>query len=358
MKICCIAETVFQLINVLNLRLSVNEFMNAAIDLYVRKEHFSGCQEYCERIRDTNLFRSIHYFEFKPYSDSNLINRLKQIPEFMFAKRVLSDALCDDAGFPANDYDIILTPNCCQFFKEAIFCCSRSKVYCYEDGTLSYSGRNWIVSEVSPLSKKILRLLHKEKHLFPERVYINNCNMFVSAWKADVIKIQSLQNTIKEYASLFRDIFGFPVCDYDVCKLIYLSQPNPVPFEISQKICDCLGANCIVRYHPRDHKDILYDGIQDRGSSQWELICADNITDEHVLIGACSSAQTSPKWFFNKEPYVIFTYEIYGDKLPSAFIEASKIIVEKTKSIYSNPQKVIVPKTIAELEEIVEELEK
>lgn len=356
MKVCCIVETVFQLINVLNLRLSVDEFMDAEIDLYVRKDHFVGCKEYSEKIREKELFHGIHYFEFKPYSDSNIVNRLKQIPEFLLARRVIRGALCDDAGFPAKKYDIILTPNCCQFFKEALFCCSNAKVYCYEDGTLSYSGTNWIANEVSSLSKRVLRLLHKEKQLFPERVYINNRSLFIPAWSCSVIQIPSLKDTIEKQKSLFREIFGYPVCDYDACKLVFLSQPNPVPFAVSKQICDCIGAEYIVRYHPRDRQESMYGGSQDRGSSQWELICADNITDEHILIGACSSAQTSPKWFFNKEPYVIFTYEIYGEKLPPAFIEASKIIVEKTKSIYSNPQKIIVPKTRVEFENVMAEI--
>ena len=41
MKVCCIVETIFQLMNTLNLLINDEEYQGAEIDLFVRKGHFA-----------------------------------------------------------------------------------------------------------------------------------------------------------------------------------------------------------------------------------------------------------------------------------------------------------------------------
>lgn len=349
MKVCCIVETVFQMINALNLLMFDDDFKGTEIDLFVRKDHFSNSTKYSEKIRETGYFHEINYFNFSEYSSSNLVNHLKHIPELFFAKNEISKAVGNGYKFKADSYDVLLTPNGCQFFKLAMVCCNNANIYCYEDGTLSYSNKNWISNEVSELSKKVLGILGKGDRILPSRVYLNNPELYTSTWNAEIKALPQLKGTMLENRDLFFNIFGDSICDYNNNKIIYCAQPSPVPDDISIDICNGIKQEHICRYHPRNEKSLVLNGLQDRGSSQWELICADCITDNHILIGACSSAQVSSKWFFDKEPYVIFTYPIYGNKVPAEFVEVSKSIVETTRGIYKNPEKVIVVKTIEEL---------
>lgn len=341
------------MVNALNLLLFDEGFQGAETDLFVRRRHFINSTAYSEKIRQTGRFHEINYFEFKEYSSSNLVNHLKHIPELFSPRREIEKAVGEGYCFRAKDYDVLLTPNGCQFFKLAMLCCDRARIYCYEDGTLSYTNKNWISSEVSGLSKKALDILGKGGRLYPSRVYLNNPALYTSAWDAEVLALPPLKETMESHRDLFFNIFGAPACDYKGSSVIFCAQPNPVSSDISLDICSSIKQPCICRYHPRNEDSFVLKGSQDRGSSQWELICADYIGDDHILVGACSSAQISPKWFFDKEPYVIFTYPIYGDRLPAKFIEASKTILQKTREIYRQPEKVIVVDTIENLNKVI-----
>lgn len=346
MRVCCIVETVYQLINVLNLIQNDKEFSKATVDLFVRKNHFANEELYISRINEKNIVSEIVFFSFPDYSKSNFINHLRHIPESLFATNMISRAIGKEYRFRAKEYDAILTPNGCQFFKLAILCCTKAEVYCYEDGALSYSGYNWIESEVSSLSKKVLKITGKYDKLLPGRVYLYNPQLFEAHWKTEVHPIPPLADSLANEA--IHEIFGKPDCDYNRVKVVFLSQPTPVSESRTSEITDRIKGCFISRYHPRNNQDLHLNGINDHSSSLWELICAESIGDEHILIGAGSSAQISPKWLFGKEPYLIFTYPLY-ENMNQRFIESCETIVGKTRSIYQNPEKVIVVNSVDEL---------
>ncbi len=356
MKVCCLVETVYQLINALNLLKNDLEFKNAEVDLFIRENHFANWEIIQSRIREVGKFNQVNTFQFPPFSNSNIINRLKQIPEFIFAKKMIERAVGKGYHFPAHEYNIILTPNCCQFFKYSLFCCNKATVYCYEDGSLTYSNQNWIVKEVSPLSQKILKLTNKIHMVFPERTYVNNYDLFEKSWDTKVCALPSLKHFIEKEKEIIEYVFGLPSCNYAENKLIYLTQPNPVSEEITKQIANALGKKIIVRYHPRNREAFYVDGEQDKSGAQWELICAEHITDEHILVGACSSAMLSPKMTFGKEPFLIFTYPIYEGKIEEKFIIASKEIVSNFKNTYKNKEKIFVVHSIEELSQTIKRL--
>ena len=351
MRVCCIVETVYQLINAMNLAINYKELSSAYIDLFIRKNHFANEEYYLSKIEKKNVFSDIKVFSFRDYSGSNLINHLRHIPETMYAADIISRACGNDYRFMSREYDVILTPNCCHFFKLAMICCTKAEVWCFEDGALSYGGFNWIESEVSLLSKKVLKFTGQYRKLLPSRVYLYNPKLFESTWRTEVHTIPSLKDEMS--SATFHEIFGRPDCDYSGVKVVFLSQPSPVSESRTSEITDQIKCSFISRYHPRNNQDFHLNGMIDHSSSQWELICAESITDDHVLIGAGSSAQTSPKWLFGKEPYLIFTYPLY-EGIGQRFIDTCEAIVSKTKSMYRNPEKVMVVWSIEELNDSIQ----
>ena len=59
---------------------------------------------------------------------------------------------------------------------------------------------------------------------------------------------------------------------------------------------------------------------------------------------------------FQKEPYIIFTYRLYdayhqlGDELTDKF-------VSDMKEIYTHPERILIPNSLAEFEEILKEVD-
>ena len=186
MKVCCIIETIFQLINTLNLLINDHEFQGAEIDLFVRKGHFAHYDDYCKRIRESGLFHEINYFKFRDYSQSNIVNHLRHVSDFIKKKKIISRAVGENYVFKANGYDIIMAACACQFYKLALLCCKKAKIYAIEDGTLTYCNFDWNNMYLSKTSKIVLSIMGLTNKLQPKRLYLNTPENFSSPIKAEI----------------------------------------------------------------------------------------------------------------------------------------------------------------------------
>ena len=86
----------------------------------------------------------------------------------------------------------------------------------------------------------------------------------------------------------------------------------------------------------------------------WEIACADGlITEDSVLFGYGSTAQTNPKKMFDLEPYVVSLHKLISRNINTQYAE---IAMANLKRIYSCPEKVIAPNNMNELLGVIEEL--
>ena len=98
--------------------------------------------------------------------------------------------------------------------------------------------------------------------------------------------------------------------------------------------------NTIVRPHPRKI-DIKYSfSSVDRNLDCWEFLCAETITEDHVLIGQYSTAQFAPKILFGKEPWLVFTWNLTEhDSVDSDTVYNH---INRIKELYNDKNKVIL----------------
>ena len=111
--------------------------------------------------------------------------------------------------------------------------------------------------------------------------------------------------------------------------------------------------NGIYRKHPRDTHETRLKFAEDQSCCLWELICGEIINDDNVLLSICSSAQIMPKILYDKEPWIIFTYKLYGLEKSNVYKNRFKPIIEMIKQKYRNMNKVVEPGSIKELEEVI-----
>jgi hypothetical protein len=122
--------------------------------------------------------------------------------------------------------------------------------------------------------------------------------------------------------------------------------------EMAQTI-STICKNYLVRLHPRQRAE-EYAGCEiDGRRDMWELVCSDQITDDHVLLSFFSTAQMTPKMLFGTEPTLIYAFKAYPEGCTGEKEERIWGMLERLKASYQNKEKIIVPNTPEELWECV-----
>ena len=109
------------------------------------------------------------------------------------------------------------------------------------------------------------------------------------------------------------------------------------------------GENFLYKTHPNE----VLNGIHNRfeiyhTNSPWELNI-NSCEDNNILISVFSTASITPKILYNKEPRVIFLFRLLQ---PYLFFQAEEFLV-RVRNSYQNKNRVVAPRTIKELSEIL-----
>ena len=125
---------------------------------------------------------------------------------------------------------------------------------------------------------------------------------------------------------------------------------------IAQKAVEKLGKkNTIVKLHPSS-RDVHYgEGVHIfSGKLPFEVVLSTKSMNDKVLISIFSTACMSPKLDFNQEPYVIFTYKLYGDMfcLNKLYLDQ----IKQLSSCYNAKGRIFVPENMVEYTQILESI--
>lgn len=74
-----------------------------------------------------------------------------------------------------------------------------------------------------------------------------------------------------------------------------------------------------------------------------------------VLVSCASTAAINPKFMFNQEPYVIFTYRLY-DTYRQCGVERDDWIASALKDAYDDKSRVMIPNTMQELRNMIRDI--
>ena len=235
-----------------------------------------------------------------------------------------------------------------------------SKVYWYDDGVLSYSKAPPALNHA--VYDKIASVLKFGGYKYGSKiVYLNNADMVQYA----NYDIRQLPRYSRENVAsgILKKVFDYQkertvLREY---KFIILSQVYPTSAEYAGLDISCLLNNTqvdfskvLIRKHPRDRQD--YQGcVIDNGANMWEIECLENLSNNHILVACCSTAQITPKMLADKEPYIIFLYRILlGDA--SAVRSGCEKLVNSIRDVYSDKSKVCVPNTLEEFKAEISKL--
>ena len=236
-----------------------------------------------------------------------------------------------------------------------------AKIIAYDDGLGSYVGD--IVHDQK--LKWIWRVLgRRTDRIKPICLYVNNVEFCESTLSKKKMRLAPLNTMDKEEKQLLNKIFGMGNTDlYSNRRLVYLSQPieevsNGLG-KIEKKLEESLekfADQGIYRKHPRDTHETNLKFTEDQSGCLWEFICGEKINDNSILLSLCSSAQIMPKILYNNEPWIIFTYKLYGLEESDVYKNRFKPIVDMIKHKYRSKKKIIEPESVEELTRVINDI--
>lgn len=340
-----ICDTPYQVMNALRIAEVENK---SKCDIYIY-DQFHNASVISEKLNKNSALGQVVAFEkYKEYSA--IIQKIVTIYRICFPLRILKRHALNK---------VLIHP-----YKRVYLCCfntfsdsvkmlnSNTEFIQYEDGLGSYLVEDLEVHMRSRMFGFINRfILNNRLSYNTNTFYLNRPEAYNYSRYEQVKKIpeRSIVN--------LKDVFDYKANNqYCNCRFIYLTQPleetvmGEKAYEVEKNILLKMGYNVVLRVHPRQNKT-QYSGYKiDEFENLWELECSEQITENHILIGAFSTAQFTPKMLFGKEPKVIFTYKLYGNTFKNA-----DSMVKMLRSMYDSPERIMVAESFQHLFELLKD---
>ena len=350
-------DTPIQVLNAMNLKETY--YKDFESDIYIYNQFNSASRIY-DRLLKNGMFSNVFLINpFRKYSST--VQKVVTIKRMAFPYGVLSK-YCTQKKVIRKRYDVIafsfITPFTISLFGVA----KASEFILLEDGIGTYVN-NILDDYTSSIFKKIAAHTYYGNIFVPEKIAVYNPDM-LKRHNVTVLKLES--NFSYDLREKTEFVFGYQDnMFYKDNKIVYLTQPLQENKEFSaekaEKIIQVLRKskdNIVIRVHPRDNEDYYKEFSRDLVNNLWELECIHQISDESILIGGYSTTQFMPKILKNTEPYIIFLYKLLFDNLESTYWKNTEIFIEKFRNSYSHPNKIIIPQSVDELEEVLDKIRK
>lgn len=348
-KCAYLVDTPLQLLNAITH--VVSHGLTTEADLFIVKQ-FKGAEAFAIKLSNTNIFRNIFVLDKeKKGMFKHFYTILGLVMPNIYCKTILKVNIKD------KKYKALYFSAPTKMFDFIIAASGAKIIYGIEDGIGSYSG-NIFRDYLSEKYVKIRWLLRNDYKI--KKLYLRVPANYSGVYKNE---IDSLYGEKQIDEVMIYDIFQYKKSElYIKNNFIYMNQPlmdfgkEHLVYEkqIIDEITKNLKLNCIARLHPREIKTDIYSQMQiDNEGNMWELICANDITENAYIVGMFSTAQFVPKYFYNKEPYIIFTFRLYKD-LDSSVLKRYETQAMQLKDLYVNKEKIIIIDSINDIKKIIE----
>lgn len=342
-----ICETPYQVYNAIKYVLYYKDMFR--FDLIINHQ-FSNSRSISAKIKSYNIFENVYNIDDNDdtikVSKYHFINRLYNI----YHTRKRLEYIFRNTSFDFNyRYDAIFMS---LFLTIPITICFNNKpnhIYFYDDGIGSYFGD----IKLQRFFRYIVYYLFGKNifSIYPEALYVNNKKCCFSRISNNIVELPKIADS-----EVFYSIFSYNQMSkqYNDKMIVYFMHPD---FEYNNILIEYLSAKykdiSIIRQHPRDKRVLhSYDDIDvDSENQMWELVCKDVVDENTILISNLSTAQFTPKLLYNKEPYLIFAYNLL--KYPKSKTKHNNKFVTRFANFYNAKNKIFVPNSIEVLDNIL-----
>lgn len=348
--------TPYQVFNAVNFVTNDVEGSRGNTDIYIYHE-FRNSEEISERIKKSGVFT--HVYDIDRYDKKRVwYSKFNKVKRLMMPYSTIRKYLRADIDVRKQGYKTLVISGNNLFSVNMYNCIKDLKVYFIDDGNGSYFG-DLRYSGMTPIYRLFNKVFHRGPMSYKvEKFYVNNKEICKATICDTIVQLPSI-SCGSEVEEKLDFIFAYKDNSvYTENRCIYLAQPfndteiGESAIAVDKKVLSAIKDNVAVRVHPlQKHEDYMEYEL-DTTNNMWEMECAKQITESHILIGCFSTAQFTPKLIFNVEPTIVFTYKLY--KNISVDVEQT---VERLREIYTNPEKIVVLDSLSELQKLVESME-
>lgn len=348
-KVCFICDTPYQIFTILNYVIHQDEFETEDMDICICTRDISG--EQIGKIIQSNIFRNVYQYNTDLEQSKDKKNLLFRLNRFVRPRHYYMSFFRDN-DFDIKRYNYLFCAFPIPITVAMTMVNPDINIRLFDDGIGTYI--NGIPSPDSKKRRMLFRLKGKSSPWGRiEKIYVYNDNLYSGHLAKEVVPLTSVGCADSRFHEVVKSVFNYKESElYDLYRGIYLTQPLETVFDnqtlfwsIEHGIIDVIS-KCslpfVLRKHPK-HKTYPENRMhEDLDNDFWELICAKQITNDHILVSCYSTAQFSPKFLFDKEPWLIFTYYFFKNLFGENKIEEMDKMIERLRESYSNKSKVIV----------------
>lgn len=357
MRIAFICDTAYQVFNALNYA-SAN--MAEEIDLYVGHQ-FHQSQEIAKRVREEKVFANVYGF-FPPFVANTLKGKINRILRIAVPKKTVQQQLEQDEDISGKAYDKIFMSLITHFSSLFAFMYPKAEIYFFDDGTGSYDGCLG-VRTTNKVNRLMYRLLGKDlNRLIPKATYLNN-PAFAKKVEGEVnLPLPSLTQADELFWQRVRRVWAYRDDGYYASRqILLLTQPADdqnasITEQALRNVLEKLMPYkdiCLARPHPRQ-KDVNTGDIpKDDHRDMWELVCANQIKDSHILISSYSTSQILPKMLYDKEPIIICYFGIEQEMKATANFAGMGQTIQRVRAAYRHPERVMCPARLDDFDKAI-----
>ena len=232
----------------------------------------------------------------------------------------------------------------------------------FEDGTYSYG---CLSNERTRLRRTLEYILYKGYGIDEcTQMYVKHPEKVKLGDNKDVRLIRFSQNIDSQIITnivfpLYRTNIKF-ISKFKKSVIIFdqnfeLNEVKKIQISIARRTADVFGnENVLVKMHPSSRNVDYGKSISAvKEKFPFELVMAYEDVHKKILISIFSTASMSPKLDYDQEPYVIYTYKLYGNWFSIGDIYLNQI--EELKNSYTDEQKIAVPNNMDEFIHVLKE---
>lgn len=369
MRACFIAETPYHIFNCIRIAKSID----MPKDLYL-VNLFNDSDVLVKNIGSLHLFDKVYHIIDPPLHHSKIKNpvydkiRIYLLTLFYY---VFMDTYIKKKAPKLKTYTHLYNCHRLDFFpRVASLYLMKYKPnisFCYyDDGIGSYTDPSemYIPKSIGKVFDYIISNGNSSRILYD--IILNDPSFINNPDKLVKIRNISTINPFKrneENDRIMKAVYGNNALNQNECTFLFLdtvkeelytTQGRKKYIYIRNLINKIIGVNNIIyKPHPRD-TDFDYSLPHFKNSNvPFEYYSYFNDLSDKVLITDCSSSAFMPKLLYNQEPTIIFLCAIMSKHLLN-YIDMS--VIDSLKKIYHNKAKILVPKNIKELIEIIGKL--
>lgn len=347
-----VCSSPFQIITAIILATENNE----TADIYINSS-FKHVEKYVERLRSSEIFNNVSVIPYNLYvryfnKSGRVASKAQSLANYMFPSRLAKCFISQDCFYRkiySANRDILCRYVLFHHYKYNV----NAELILYEEGNSAYL--NDVVLREHPIEKILRCLLYGKKAITSNTLLLYSPELFYKIKKQSTFKVKEINVSalaVEKVRDVFCCIDSLPknsAIIIDTHKSAIFDSAGKEKLEVIYRtIVDSMNTDVFLKRHPREC-DTMFEREQLIDESiPFEVLCTDASADSFILISYLSTAVATPKLMFDKEPYVLLLYNLVDSNLETTHL---RLYYDSLRKMYKYPQRVLIPKTMAELQE-------